>query len=216
MEKSISTNKGYRGEFRMLTTINVSNKQANQLANALNEIYWAVEVEGAQINTSFLYKDIACLVESNVNSVQKIRANNPTLAYRISSTRELAEEFLKKYNTIINKSMDYAYSINRRFGHTIDIVSVVCPYVMYLLEITDETYSFYIGLGLAISNIICDALSAEKEKRLEAEETSEKVEIFKALISLLEKSKRYNKNPQIENSLKSIRSLLNYYENNIE
>lgn len=196
----------------MTKTIKISSEQAIKLANVLNEIYWSTEVEKTYTDSSLLLRDIISLVKSNINHTELIRLENPTYAHRIPSAQQLAELFLNKYNKILNQVSEYAYSINRRFGYTIDLVSVVCPYVLYLFGITDENLSFYIALGLAVSNIICDTLAVKKEASIEKEDTDEKIATINAMIILLENAQKYN-NIQIESSLNELRKLLKRYQN---
>lgn len=114
---------------------------------------------------------------------------------------------------MIDKAGKLAYSINEKYGYTIDIASVVGPYILYQCGITDENLSFYLSLGMTISNIICDVLSKHEEKNIENIQQAEAKTICKSIYQLLEKTKKRNqlhgvKDSQIEKSMNEIQKIL--------
>lgn len=102
------------------------------------------------------------LVDMSIQTQKKQFDAHPEYKYRISLTHDLAVAFIEKYNIILDKAEQFAYTINDQFGRGIDIANVVCPYVLYQFGITDENLSFYIGLGMTIANIICDVLAKKR------------------------------------------------------
>lgn len=106
----------------------------------------------------------------------------------------------------------FAYRINTKLGHSIDLAGVVCPYILYELGITDEKLSFYLALGMALAKIVCDSLSQNHAKKLEAAEEREQKEAYAALKDFLEKAGANTAEPeaaqQISNSLEQITGLM--------
>lgn len=126
----------------------------------------------------------------------------------------MATAFIKKYQKAIDNAGKLAYSINEKYGYTIDIASVVGPYILYQCGITDENLSFYLALGMTLSNIICDILAKHEEKNIEKVKQEETKAICKSIYQLLERTKKRNhlhrvKDLQIEKSMNEIQKILN-------
>lgn len=138
-----------------------------QLANGLRKIYYESRVKKQFSDNSELLSNITELVEANIKLQKEIFNADPTVSYRISISKELTEAFLKTYQAVLEKAEDFAYSINSRFEHGIDLASVLCPFILYKLGVTDETASFYVGIGLILAKIVCDSLANNKQKKIE-------------------------------------------------
>ena len=192
---------------------NITRDDETKLANALRSIYSSVVISESFKDQSEFLENIIFLVDDDIKYGQSLREGNPALSYRISTTHELASAFIKKYQNVIDKAGKLAYSANERYGYTVDIASVVGPYILYQCGITDENLSFYIALGMTLSNIICDILAKHEEKNIEQLENEQMATVCKATYHLLKKSQKRNQlhkvqDPQIERSLAEIRKML--------
>lgn len=191
---------------------NITQENEAVLSNSLRSIYSSVVLYGAHDDESDFLKSIIELVEADIEYSQSLR-KDPSLSYRISNIHELATAFIKKYQKVIDNAGKLAYSINEKYGYTIDIASVVGPYILYQCGITDENLSFYLALGMTMSNIICDVLAKHEEKNIEKLKHEETKVICKSIYQLLEKTKKRNqlhrvKDLQIEKSMNEIQKIL--------
>ena len=139
----------------------LSKTQEISIANALKELYYDSIIEGQFHDDSELFYDIESLVE------QSMKRQNEAITDAGGISLRLANAFLDKYRKCIITTENFAYEINDRFGYTIDLASVIGPYFLYQAGVTDETISFYLALGLAVANVICDSLASKKKARNE-------------------------------------------------
>ncbi len=191
---------------------NITEENQVLLSNSLRSIYSsAVLYETFEDESEFL-KSIIELVESDIKYSQSIR-KGLSLSYRISNFHELSSAFIKKYQRVIDKAGKLAYSINEKYGYTVDIASIVGPYILYQCGITDENLSFYLALGMTLSNIICDILAKHEENNIDVMKNEETKTVCKAIYQLLEKTKKRNdlhgvRDSQIEKSMREIQKML--------
>lgn len=192
----------------------ITTDQETLIANALKEIYFLSEIEESYSDESQFLKNVIQLVDISIQMQKKQFDAYPEFAHRIPSTHELAGAFIEKYKTALDKAERFAYTINDRFGHSIDIANVVCPYVLYQFGITDENLSFYIGIGMTIANIICDVLAKKEEKKQEKLSEEQMFAICSSLKRLLINAKLESDNPRECDELqKSISELDKIIEN---
>lgn len=196
-----------------MTIDEITKYEEISLANSLKEIYYETVIEEMHEDSLTLLQEIISMVDISIKNQQNLFEKNPEFSYRISSTHDLSRAFLEKYKSAFNKIEKFAYSIDEHFGHIVDIESVVCPYVLYQLGVTDENISFYIGLGMVIANIVCNTLAKNEEKRIEKEEKKQTIFLCISMKHLLEDSKRYieteESKQQIEQSLDEINKIIN-------
>lgn len=177
------------------------------IANTLKNIYYISVVEDEHDDDSVLLRDIIALVEESIDKQKDAFDHSPGYSYYFPSTHDLVNAFLEKYHVILSKTEDFAYSINSRFGYIADAASVVAPYYLYQIGITDENISFYIGFGLVIAKIICDRLAGKKEeKNAELSEKNIKT-ICQELKKQLNISKNYAKEDEMSVINKSIEEI---------
>lgn len=180
---------------------NISQKETI-IANALRDIYSSVVLYESYEDDSDLLKTIIDLVEKDIerDRSSKLEAN---IQYRRVNTHELANAFLERYEQVFDRARIFASSINKRYGHTIDVASIVGPYILYLFGVTDVTLSFYITLGLALSNVICDSLANSKDeedsKEKERAENQKNKTICRTLLSILEVIEDCDSHSEIDN-----------------
>lgn len=180
---------------------NISQKETI-IANALRDIYSSVVLYESYEDDSDLLKTIIDLVEKDIerDRSSKLGAN---IQCRSVNTHELANAFLERYEQVFDKARIFASSINKRYGHTIDVASIVGPYILYLFGVTDVTLSFYITLGLALSNVICDSLANSKDeedsKEKERAENQKNKTICRTLLSILEVIEDCDSHSEIDN-----------------
>lgn len=191
---------------------NITKENEALLSNSLRSIYSSAVLYGTFEDESDFFKSIIALVESDIKYSQSLR-KDPSLSYRISNIHELASAFIKKYQKAIDKAGKFAYSINEKYGYTVDIASIVGPYILYQCGVTDENLSFYLTLGMTLSNIICDILAKHEEKNIEEMKNEETKTVCKAMYQLLEKTKKRNQlhrvhDAQIEKSMKELQKIL--------
>lgn len=191
---------------------NITKEDEAQLSNSLRSIYSSAVLYGTFEDESDFLKSIIELVESDIKYGQSLRKDF-FLSYRISSIHELASAFIKKYQKAIDKAGKFAYSINEKYGYTVDIASIVGPYVLYQCGVTDENLSFYLALGMALSNIICDALAKHEEKSIEEMKIEETKTVCRSIYHLLDKTNKRNQlhrvhDSQIEKSMKEIQKII--------
>lgn len=182
------------------------------LANSLRDIYSSVVLYKTYSDTSELLNNIIELVESDSNNNHTMSKMTP-FSYRISNVDDLAAAFIKKYQKSIDKAGEFAYSINKKYGYTMDIASIVGPYILYQCGITDESIAFYLSLGMVLSNIICDVLAKQKENYIQKKNNDDMKAVCKSLYHLLEKAIKQNQlqgtcDIQMEKSLKEIQKIL--------
>ena len=154
--------------------LSISLENRTLLANELKNIYFLSTVTKQHSDNSELLRNINVLVDANIQNQREIFNANPEVSYCISNHNELIEAFLEKYSEVVEKAERFANSINTITGYGIDLVNVLCPFILYNLGITDASTSFYIGLGLVIAKIICDSLANKAKKK---EEQLEKIQI---------------------------------------
>jgi hypothetical protein len=191
---------------------NITKENEALLSNSLRSIYSSAVLYEAFEDESDFLKSVIELVESDIKYSQSLR-KDPSLAYRIPNIHELAVAFIEKYQTAIDKAGKLAYSINEKYGYTVDIVSIVGPYILYQCGVTDDNLSFYLALGMTLSNIICDILANHEENNMQAMRNEETQTVCKAIYQLLEKTKKRNElhrvhDLQIEKSMKEIQKVL--------
>lgn len=172
----------------------ITTDQEILIANALKEIYYLSEIEELHSDESQFLRDVVQLVYISIQTQKKQYDAHPEYAYRIPATHDLAVAFIEKYNIILDKAEQFAYTINDQFGYGIDIANVVCPYVLYQFGITDENLSFYIGLGMTIANIICDVLAKREENKREKLNKEQMSTICSSLRKLLINAKSMSNN----------------------
>lgn len=192
---------------------NITRDDETKLANSLRKIYSSVVISESFKDQSEFLQNIIFLVDDDIKYGQSLREGNPALSYRISTTHELATAFIKKYQNVIDKAGKLAYSANEKYGYTIDIASVIAPYILYQFGITDENFSFYIALGMTLSNIICNILAKHEEKNIKQLENEQIATICKATYHLLQKTQKRNQlhnvhDTQIQKSLVETGKLL--------
>lgn len=197
---------------------NITQENEVILSNSLRNIYFSVVLYEAHDDESDFLKSIIELVEADIEYSQSLR-KDPSLSYRISNVHELATAFIKKYQKVIDSAGKLAYSINEKYGYTIDIASVVGPYILYQFGITDENLSFYLALGMTISNIVCDVLAKHEEKNIEKIKHDEEKAICKSIYYLLDRTKKRNqlhkvKDLQIDKSMNEIKKILDNDKDN--
>lgn len=197
---------------------NITQENEVILSNSLRNIYSSVVLYEAHDDESDFLKSIIELVEADIEYSQSLR-KDPSLSYKISNVHELATAFIKKYQKVIDSAGKLAYSINEKYGYTIDIASVVGPYILYQFDITDENLSFYLALGMTISNIVCDVLAKHEEKNIEKIKHNEEKAICKSIYHLLDRTKKRNqlhkvKDLQIDKSMNEIKKILNNDKDN--
>lgn len=185
----------------------ISKNQKTSLENALKEIYYIAVVEEEHDDDSILLQDIIALVEETLECQKKNFENLSGISPFLGSKYDLVKAFLIKYQEIIMKAENFAYSINVRFGYFNDLASIVAPYILYRTGITDENISFYIGLSLVVANIICDSLANKKEEKKDAIEEKNIKIICQELEKQLVIAKNYAKDEEIEIINKSIEEI---------
>lgn len=217
----------------------VSHDHQAALADALDQIYRAAAVEKTYSDDTVFLKDIIQIMDESKDLVDQqqqcisffdYEGEFPMLLLdcsysmrpkglmytgldtKLSLPELLARRFGEKFNPILDKACLFAYRINTKLGHSIDLAGVVCPYILYELGITDEKLSFYLALGMALAKIVCDSLSQNHAKKLEAAEAREQKEAYAALKNFLEKAGANTAEPeaaqQISNSLEQITGLM--------
>lgn len=172
----------------------ITEDQETLIANGLRELYYLSEIEELHNDESQFLKNVVQLVNISIQIQKKEFDAHPEYAHRISTTHDLAVAFLEKYNIILDKAEQFAYTINDQFGHSIDIANIVCPYVLYQFGITDENLSFYIGFGMTIANIICDVLAKKEENKREKLNEEQIATICSSLRKLLINGKSMSNN----------------------
>lgn len=192
---------------------NMTQENEAMLSNSLRSIYSSAVLYEEYDDESDFLKSIIELVEADIEYSQSLK-RDPALSYRISNVHELAAAFIKKYQKVIDVSAKFAYSVNEKYGYTTDVASIVGPYILYQCGITDENLSFYLAIGMTLSNIICDVLAKHEEKNIEKVKNEETKTICKSLYQLLEKTSKRNqlhrkRDLQIEKSMKEIQKILN-------
>ena len=191
---------------------NITKENEAQLSNSLRSVYSSAVLYGTFEDESDFLKSIIELVESDIKYSQSLR-KDPSLSYRISNIHELASAFIKKYQKALDSAGKLAYSINEKYGYTVDIASIVGPYILYQCGVTDENLSFYLALGMTLSNIICDILAKHEEKNIEKMKNEETKMVCKSIYHLLEKAKKRNQlhrvhDSQIEKSMEEIQKII--------
>ena len=92
-------------------------------------------------------------------------------------------------------------------------LSIVCPYVLYQLGVTNENLSFYLGLGMVIAKIVCNVLAKNEERRIDRVKKEQTVSICKGMKHMLEGSKKYAETEEscklIELSILEIDKIIN-------
>lgn len=177
------------------------------IANALKNIYYISVIEDEHDDNTILLKDIIALVEESIDKQKNAFDHSSGLSYFLPSTHDLVHDFLEKYHAFLSKTEDFAYSINDRFGYITDLASVVAPYFLYQVGITDENISFYIGFGLVIANIICDRLAGKKEEKNGKLNEKNIKTICQELKKQLNISKNYAKEDEVSIINKSIEEI---------
>lgn len=190
---------------------NITKSDEVLLSNCLRSIYSSAVLYETFEDDSELLNSIITLVEIDIE-YEKSLVKDPALSYRISNYHELASSFIKYYHLLIDKAGKLAYSINDKYGYSIDIASIIGPYLLYELGITDDTFSFYLSLGMTISNIICDILAKHEEKNIERMKNEETKMICRLLKQLLVKVNENNQqcgenDPQIQKSIDEIQKI---------
>lgn len=189
-----------------MDVLSISKTEEVLLANTLKNIYYISVVEDEHDDDTIFLKDIVTLVEKSIEKQNAID-HSSGYSFYLPSTHDLANAFLEKYHAALSTTEDFAYSINSRFGYITDLASVIAPYFLYQVGITDENISFYIGLGLVIANIICDRLARKKEdKNAELSDKNTKI-ICQELKKQLNISKNYAKEDDVIVINKSIEEI---------
>lgn len=191
---------------------NITKENETLLSDSLRDIYSSAVLYGTFEDDSDFLKSIIELVESDIKHSKPVR-RDPHLSYRVADIHELASAFIKKYQDVMNKAGKFAYSINEKYGYTVDIASIVGPYILCQCGVTDENLSFYLALGMTLSNIICDILAKQEEKNIEKMKNEEMKTICNAVYNLLENAKERNQlnkvqDSQIEESFGEIQKIL--------
>ena len=196
-------------------SIVVGNHTAS-LAHILNEIYYEVAIEENYYDDLDLLKDIIACVEKNNQMKRDVFIANAGVAFALDTNKQLVELFVDKYRGVLDRACTIAWRINTKFSYTIDIASVVAPYILYELGVTSDSIAFYVGLGMVLANIVCDSLSNIKEDQLSEKADSDNKEICKALNVLLNEAKKKAKGKeakkQIDESIEQISKLLTEME----
>lgn len=177
------------------------------LANSLKKIYYIAVIEDEHDDDSVLLQDIIALVEGELGHQKKSFEDSSGYSFYLPSTHEIILAFWERYHDVISKAENLAYSINSRFGYFDDLAGIIAPYILYQTGITNENISFYIGLGLVIAKIICDALASKKEEKIEAVDKKNIKLICKGLKEQLVISKNYATEEEINNIDKSIEEI---------
>ena len=183
------------------------------LANELKRLYSSVIIDESYSDQSEFLQNIIALVSNDIQIQQNIRNNDPSCSYRISTAHDLSAAFVKKYKSALNAVSKFAYSISTTYGHAINIASIVGPYALLKLGVADENISFYLTLGMTISNIICDILAKQHSKKLEQMNREDMLTICKTMQKILEKSQNRNKahghqDLQIDKSIQEIEKII--------
>lgn len=184
----------------------VTEENARKLAIQLKTMYYESYIEEDYTDDSEILLIITEVVEAYIQE-QKVTQLSSSDSFILIHTNELVESFLQRINVIVLECEKFAYVVNAKFGHTIDLANVICPYVLYKMGVTDEGISFYLALGMTIANIICDSLANEEQERLDKIEKMEIEEIKRTCIEMKNyiSTNTLNKNlPEIENAQKAL------------
>lgn len=190
----------------------LSNTQEIRIANALKEIYYSSIVDDQFQDDSELFQCIVLLVDQNMASQREAIVSAGGAALRFSNTKELANAFWNNYRKCILATEEFAYKINNCLGYSVDLVSIIAPYFLYQAGVTDETLSFYIGLGLVVANIICDSLASKKAARDDAADEKNIKAICTEFTKFLTLSKKHvNEKEQdvINKSIEELEKIIN-------
>lgn len=186
-------------------------KHIISLANVLNEIYYEVVIEECYYDDLDLLQGIIACVDKNNQMKKDVFLANPSSAFALDTNAQLVELFVDKYKSVLDKACTVAWKINTKFSYTIDVASVVAPYILYELGVTSDSVAFYMGLGMVLANIVCDSLSNMKEEQINKKIDSNSKEIYKAINVLLIEAKKNAKGnkakAQIDESLEQISKL---------
>ena len=181
------------------------------LSHVLNEIYYAVIIEESYYDDLDLLQGIIACVDKNNQIKKDVFLANPHTAFALDTNAQLVELFVNKYRSVLDKACTVAWKINAKFSYTIDIASVVAPYILYKLGVTSDCVAFYMGLGMVLANIVCDSLSNMKEEHMDKKSDFNNKEIYKAINVLLIEAKKNAKGKkakaQIDKSLEHISKL---------
>ena len=194
----------------------VVGNHTTSLAHVLNEIYYEVTIEENYYDDLDLLKDIIACVDKNNQMKREVFIANTDVAFALDTNAQLVELFVDKYRSVLDRACTIAWKINTKFSYTIDVASVVAPYILYELGVTSDSIAFYIGLGMVLANIVCDSLSNMKEDQLSEKTDSDNKEICKAINVLLNEAKKKAKGKeakkQIDESIEQISKLLTEME----
>lgn len=181
--------------------------QKVSIANTLKELYFLYVVEEQFHDDSVLFHDIESLIDQNIKLQNEAIKDAGGTSLRFPSTEELANAFLEKYQKCVIAAEGFAYGINHYFGHSIDLANVIAPYFLYQAGVTDETFSFYVSLGLVVAKIICDSMALKKETRDDIADKEKIKTICNELINSLIIAKTYADENQQEALDKSIKEI---------
>jgi len=181
------------------------------IANELRSLYSMAVIEETIVDQSDFLSSIISLVDENNMLLVEYQTQEAahSLAYRLTTNHELATAFLEKYHNTIDKACSFAYSINSRYGYSIDIASVAGPFFLYQCGVTDENVTFYLTLGLTISNIICNIMANKHGEKLEQYKNEEVETICKSVLHLLNTSKKKTQmkkkqDPQLDKCIREL------------
>lgn len=184
----------------------VTEENGRKLAVVLKEMYYESVIEENYTDDSEILIVITEVVDIYLQKQKELQLSSSS-SFIIIHTNELAEAFLKRITVIVSKCEKFAYAVNTKFGYTIDLANVICPFVLYQMGVTDEGISFYIGLGMTIANIVCDSLANAEKVRLEKIEDMEIEDIKRTCIEMknyIASNTSNNKLPEIENAQRAL------------
>lgn len=175
-----------------MTIDELTNVQESILAKELREIYYNAEIEGTNDDKSQFLSSIITLVNESNKTQRDYFQAHPDTSFAFSTVHDLCALFIEKYKTVLSSAERFAYSINDQFGYTVDITSVVCPFLLSQFGVTNEFLSFYIGLGMTITGIIIDGLANKEARRREKLNEKQIITLCTVLKNKLEDAQKAN------------------------
>ena len=185
----------------------LSQKNTNELALYLNELYYYTVIEN-KISQENEYISIIVSSVKYKNSLTATKfADSNGAAYAFDPSKKLCQYYLQKIDPFMKQVYSLADACNTKFQNIADIMAVITPYILIKFELGTDEILLVVGLAIVLAKIVVENLS-EKNNIEGTFSDTEILNICESNIQYLKNIKTDSCNKELETYEKSLSEIL--------
>lgn len=102
-------------------------------------------------------------------ALQSLFSDNANTQYQIDTDNTVYAKFMQHIEPLVSSGFQLANSIQNIFNTTTDLVGILLPFILQIMQICDEDVGVFVGVAIIIAQLIVQYLADQDSKRKEKE-----------------------------------------------